>query len=338
MTQGENAVTLLDCTLRDSSYVVNFQFTALDTRNIFRGLEKAGLKMIEVGHGLGLGASSPRHGIAFESDTAYIESAVEVRDTAKIGAFFIPGIGTAEDLRDAHKAGLDFIRVGNNATEIEATERDIATAVELGLATHLNLMKTYAVAPAELARAAEMCRDWGLDSIYVVDSAGCMLPGQVAEYVRAIRDATGLTLGFHCHNNLGLANANCLAALEAGAVYVDGTLRGMGRSAGNAQTEVLSYLLKEAGYPIDIDTFLLFETAERFLTPLVPLPQGHAPLDVVIGMSRFHSGHLPRFKRVLDKYDVDLNRLIMSVSRIDCVDPPEELIESVARDLSRTDS
>lgn len=331
-------VTLVDCTLRDSSYVVNFQFTALDTRNIFRGLEKAGIDLIEVGHGLGLGASSPKNGIAFESDAEYIESAVEVRNTAKIGAFFIPGIGSGQDIVDAKKAGLDFVRVGNNATEIDATERDIATAVEQGLGTHLNLMKTYAVEPAELARATEQCRDWGLDSIYVVDSAGCMLPHQVAEYVRAIKDACGLPLGFHCHNNLGLANANCLAAIEAGAEYVDGTLRGMGRSAGNAQTEVLSFLLKEAGYEIGVDTFLLFETAERYLTPLVPLPQGHAPLDVVIGMSRFHSGYLPRFKRVLDKYDVDLNRLIMSVSSIDCVDPSEELIESVARDLSRTEA
>ena len=339
MTEKEKLpVTILDCTLRDSGYVINFQFTARDVRNICEGLDKAGVTMIEVGHGLGLGASSPRHGIAFETDAEYIETAVAARTNAKIGAFFIPGIGAKEDILAASKSGLDFIRIGTNATDIDLAQDYVAYAKEQGLVAHLNIMKAYAVEPVELSRNVAQCKEWGLDSIYIVDSAGCMLPGQVATYIQAIHDVSGTATGFHGHNNLDLANANCLAALNAGATLVDGTLRGMGRSTGNAQTEVLSHILEVAGYQTGLNIFTLFDTTERFLTPLMPFSQGQSSLDVIIGVSKFHSGFLPLFKRALAKNDVDLNRLIMLVSQIDCVNPSEELIETVAQDMRRTDA
>jgi 4-hydroxy-2-oxovalerate aldolase len=337
MAEGRTPVVLLDCTLRDGGYAVNFQFTARDVRQIGRGLARAGVRMIEIGHGLGLGASSPRHGVAFERDADYIAAAKEVAGPARIGAFFIPGVGKREDIAAGRAAGLDFLRIGANVTEIAGTRPFVAAAKEMGLEVHLNLMKTYAVDLPELARLVEGCSAWGVDAVYAVDSAGCMLPGQVAEAVTVLKEACGVAVGFHGHNNLDLANANCLAALAAGAVYVDATLRGMGRSSGNAQTEVLAHVLAEAGYDVAVDSFVLFETAERYLKPLMLAPQGQPPLDIVIGMSRFHSSHLPMFRRVLDKYDVDLYRLIMAVSRLDCVNPSEELVESVARDMSRTD-
>jgi len=209
-------------------------------------------------------------------------------------------------------------------------------AKNAGLMVCANLMKTYAVDAEECARVSCEIDLWGVyDALYVVDSAGCMMPEDVREYVDAMKQLCQCDIGFHGHNNLDLANANCLAALEAGAVYVDGSIRGMGRSAGNAQTEVLAFLLKKRGYQITVDPFILFEAGEKVILPLNVQAQGLPPLDIVIGMARFHTSHMPRFKRAAEENEIDLRRLILEVSSIDCVKPTDELIHSVARDLGR---
>ena len=95
--------------------------------------------------------------------------------------------------------------------------------------------------------------------------------------------------------------------------------------------------MNQAGYPINIDTFTLFEIIEKYIKQIMTFPKGSEIIDVVIGMSKFHSGYLPLFKRVIGKYDVNIYRLIQQVSEIDCMHPSEELITSVAKDLSRTD-
>lgn len=332
-------VKLLDCTLRDGGYANGFQFTARDTRLLTQGLAEAGIQWIEVGHGMGLGASCIKNGIAFEDDLTYIEAAKAAGGGAvRIGAFHIPALVGVDPLAPARAAGLDFVRIGSEIADFRATFPAIERARALGLEVHLNLMKTYAAPAEDVAALARDVAGLGLASLYVVDSAGCMLPDQVSAYVRAITDNSDVPAGFHGHNNLDIANANCLAALAAGATWIDATLRGMGRSSGNAQTEVLAALLPKAGYDVEVDPFVLFTLIERHLEPLMVARQGQPAIDVVIGMSRFHSGFLPRFRRVLDRYDVDLRRLIVEVSKVDCVNPSETLIETVARDLSRTDA
>ena len=330
-------VVLIDCTLRDSSYAIDFQFSSRDTKNIAIGLEKAGISMIEVGHGLGLGASSHQHGIALETDTEYLTAARAVLRKAKFGAFFIPGIGEKEDLANARAVGMDFVRIGADITGIDIAQKYVEFAKQLGFQVSLNPMKTYAVSPVDAGKLARRVRNWGMDVLAVVDSAGCMLPAAVAEYTTAYRESFSGQIGFHGHNNLGLAHANCLAAVEAGADVVDGTLRGMGRSAGNAQTEILAYVLDKAGYDVGVDPVGIFQTLTKYLEPIMLYDQGIPPMEVLFGMTQFHSSLMPRFKRALTKYDVDLKRLIMDVSRIDCVNPSDELIEQTARDLSRTD-
>lgn len=335
MSSKENNIKILDCTLRDGSYAINFQFTARDTMNICRGLERSGIDLIEVGHGLGIGASSPKNGIAFESDLEYISSARSVVSSAKIGAFYIPGIGSIDQLNDARNAGLNFIRIGVNVNDILSAINHIEAALSYDIDVHLNLMKSYALYPDELLEALSPLEQLGLSSVYIVDSAGCMLPRQVSKYISALND-NGWAAGFHGHNNLDLANANCLAALEAGAKYVDSSLCGMGRSAGNAQTEVISWLIKQEGYMINIDQFNLFDLIEETIKPLMIYPQGKSAIEIITGMSRFHSSYLPRFKKATNKYDVNIYRLIQNVSSIDCIDPSEELILSIAKDLNRT--
>ncbi len=327
---------ILDCTLRDGSYVTNFQFSKRDVTHIVAGLAKAGIDLIEVGHGLGLGASSPKLGISYEGDFEYIRVAKEAAPDAKIGSFFIPGIGCEEDIVNAKKSGLDFIRIGTNVDEITKAEKYIKIANKNDLEIHLNLMKTYAVDLSTLSKNTKAAQDWPLRSIYVVDSAGCMLPDNVSSYVSLLIEETPFQVGFHGHNNLGLANANCISAVNAGAVLVDGTLLGMGRSAGNAQLEIIAWLLEKSGHDCSIDYIELFNIAEKWVAPLMPKSQGLQPLDVTIGMSRFHTAFMPKIKRALDKYDVDLKKLIVEVSKRDFINPSQELIEEVAKDLSRS--
>lgn len=331
-------VVVLDATLRDSGYAIHFQFSARDTRNLCQGLEKAGVTMIEVGHGLGLGASSVKHGVALETDEDYLRAAAGALTKARFGAFFIPGIGSKDDLSAATLQGMHFVRIGYEVTEIDIARPYVDHAKALGLEVSLNPMKTYVVPAIEFGRIASRVEAWGaVDTLCVVDSAGSMLPHEVAEYTRIARDNCSLALGFHGHNNLGMANANCLAAVAEGATFVDGTLRGMGRSAGNAQTEILAYALQKAGYSTDVDPVTLFNVISTYLEPLMLQPQGVPPLEALYGMTQFHSSHLPRFRRALAKFDVDLKRLIMAVSEINCINPSDDLIESVARDLCRTD-
>jgi len=331
-------VVVLDATLRDSGYAIHFQFSARDTRNLCLGLEKAGVTMIEVGHGLGLGASSVKHGVALETDEDYLHAAAGALTKARFGAFFIPGIGTKDDLTAAARMGMQFVRVGYEVTEIDLARPYVDHAKNLGLDVSLNPMKSYAVTASEFGQIAERVEGWAsVDILCVVDSAGSMLPDEVGEYTQAAREHCSLALGFHGHNNLGMANANCLAAVREGASFVDGTLRGLGRSAGNAQTEILAYALNKAGYQTEIDPVTLFDVITNYLEPLMLQQQGIPPLEVLSGMTQFHSSHMPRFRRVLAKFDVNLKRLIMEVSKIDCINPSNDLIETVARDLSRTD-
>lgn len=339
MRVSKGKVAILDATLRDSGYAIHFQFSARDTRNLCQGLEKAGVTMIEVGHGLGLGASSVTNGVALETDEDYLGAAAAALTHARFGAFFIPGLGSKEDLAKAANLGMYFVRIGYEVTEIDVARPYVDFAKELGLEVWLNPMKSYAVSASEFGSIAFRAASWqSVDTLCLVDSAGCMLPDEVAAYVTSARQSCDLPLGFHGHNNLGMANANCLAAVGAGATCVDGTLRGMGRSAGNAQTEILAYALQQAGYETAVDPVALFHVVTSYLEPLMLQPQGIPPLEALYGMTRFHSSHLPRFRRALAKFDVDLKRLIMAVSKIDCISPSDELIESVARDLSRTDT
>ncbi|HYR58582.1 MAG TPA: hypothetical protein VEO95_08140, partial [Chthoniobacteraceae bacterium] len=222
-------IEILECTLRDGSYPISYQFTAEDTAVIAAGLEQAGFRRIEIGHGLGLGASLPHIGVAAATDEEYLAAAAGVLSKAKFGAFFIPGIGNESHLEMAAKAGMGFVRIGTEVTETERAEHFIKRAKDLGMEVSANPMKSYAVPLDEFVRRAVQLDQWGADCIAIVDSAGGMLPADVAECTRRLRENVGAAIGFHGHNNFQLAIANVLAAIEAGATIVDTSLRGLGR-------------------------------------------------------------------------------------------------------------
>jgi 4-hydroxy 2-oxovalerate aldolase len=339
---------VFECTLRDASYVVNFQYTAEHTRTIARALEDAGFEYIEVGHGLGLGASTPTIGIAAETDEAYLEAAASTLSRARWGTFFIPGIADRHHLDLAAGFGMHFVRIGTNITEFRKAQPHVDRAKELGMTVSVNLMKTYAVSASEFKQIVREIGAWGPDNIYVVDSAGCMLPEHVRDATRAILDETGAEAGIHTHHNLQLAVSNAMVALEEGARFVDGTLRGIGRSAGNAQTEVIVALLQQRGLVPHIDLMRTVALAENVFVPLMrdlvaripdtnpeEVHRGSNDVELVLGLSKCHSSFLPMFRRVANETGVNLLDLVTAVSARECVRPSPELCREEAERLAR---
>lgn len=329
------SVRLLETTLRDGSYAINFRFSASDTRVIAAGLEDAGLDIIEIGHGIGLGASETGHGEAVATDEEYLAAAADVLKRAHFGMFCIPGIARLDHVDLCARYGAQFIRIGTNVTEVEQSRPFIERAKKHGMYVSANFMKSYVLPPKEFAKAALLSRSYGSDVICLVDSAGGMLPSDITAYVNAMKEAGNIPIGFHGHNNLGLAVANSLLIAQLGAEVVDVSLQGIGRGAGNASTEMVVLLLRKAGFELDVDDLKLMDIAVEHIRPLLS-KMGADPLDLVSGYAMFHSSYMGTIARFADKYRVDPRLLIMKVCEVDKVNAPDELVEGCAKELAHT--
>jgi len=328
-----NKLDILECTLRDGSYVINYQFNAKDTAVIAAALEHVGFRYIEIGHGLGLNASKTK-GKAAVTDETYLKTAKEVLDKAKYGMFFIPGIGRKVDLDLAAKYDMDFVRVGTNVSQAEEAKEYIKYAKDLGMLVTSNLMKSYALSPEKFAQKTKLVEDYGADIIFLVDSAGGMLPKDVQAYIQAMKkEGVTARIGFHGHNNFSLALANTLTAIENGATIVDSSLMGIGRSAGNTATEVLVTVLKKIGYDLDIDIFKTMDIAKELIKPLMVVHEGTDAIAITSGYAEFHSSFLDSIYKASTKYSIDPRKLIISVCEKDKVNVPESLAEELARQL-----
>ncbi|HOY69131.1 MAG TPA: hypothetical protein PLP29_19835 [Candidatus Ozemobacteraceae bacterium] len=333
---ADATIELLECTIRDGNYAVDFKFTESDTAQTVRHLDALGFRWIEVGHGLGLGGKEAGKGDMPGTDLRMIRAARGAAKRARIGAFFIPGIGTKDQLRQAREAGLDFVRIGNNAETVELAFPLLEYARNLGLIPFLNMMKSYAISSAAFAGRVAEADVAGAGGVYCVDSAGCMTPDQVGEYVRCARERSSVPIGFHGHNNLMLAVANCLAAIDAGARFIDGTLFGLGRSAGNAPTEILVALLERMNRPCGVDLFALMNFAESAFGPILEQMRMHTMLAVAEGYGRFHSSFLPAVIAAARRHRADLRRLVAAMGIHDCSNLDAVELERFAAQLAGT--
>ena len=333
MSFSDGKPEILEVTLRDGSYVIDFQFTTQDTATIGSALEAVGFRWIELGHGLGLHASESGKGRAAARDEEYLETAAQTFRCARWGTFFIPGIGREEDLRLAAKYKMSFVRVGTNITEMDEARPSIELAKQLGMVVSWNAMKSYTVAPAEFGACAATAAAWGADIVCLVDSAGGMYPEDVSAYFRAAQQASDVALGFHGHDNLSLAIANALRAIECGVALVDTSLQGLGRSGGNASTEILVAILKQKGLLAEMDLNAVLDVGRGLIQPLVR-QRGLDPMTVTAGYAQFHSSHMAKVQHYADKYQLDVRDLIVRVCREDKVDAPDGLLDRLAHELA----
>lgn len=327
---------LLDTTLRDGSYVTNFQFSPKDTFILAAGLDEAGVQLIEVGHGLGLnagtreGMKSPCH------DEAYLEACQSAVRRNRWGMFFIPGIGRIEDIELAARYGMHFVRIGSNITMIEEAEPYIRKAKDLGMFVASNLMKTYAVSADEVGRKAAIVDSYGADIIFIVDSAGGMFPDDIDEYVRQIRLNTDISIGFHGHNNLGMAISNALRAVDLGCAVVDASIRGLGRSSGNTVMEIFLLALKRKGINLGIDITRILDLAENIVDPLLKNYRQVDSIGIISGYAQFHSSSIDKIMNYASRYNIDPRELIVRVSTIDRVNVSSELVESLSMEMANS--
>jgi 4-hydroxy-2-oxovalerate aldolase len=337
---GENRssharVQILECTLRDGSYAVDFKFTERDTATLAEVLGRLNFLWIEVGHGVGLGATRAGKGAMPASDERIIQAAKQAAPLAQIGCFFIPGIGSADDLKVARNSGLDFIRIGCNAREIDQAFPYVSLARDLGLKPFLNFMKTYSISADVFGQKAKEGAAAGADVIYCVDSAGSMFPEDVRRYISAASELCGCDLGFHGHSNLQFAVANSVEAVRCGANFIDTTLYGLGRSAGNVPTELAVAVFRNLGIETGVDLFEVMDVADEFIGPLMPQMQLYDMISVAMGTSRFHSSFLPKVADAARKYRVDPRRLVVAMGELDPVDVEDEMLNRVAASLPK---
>lgn len=327
-------IEILECTLRDGSYSIDFQFTPRDTAIIATALENVGFDLIEIGHGVGLNASATGRGMAAAADKDYMKAAADSLKRAQWGMFFIPGIARHEDLDMAADYGMGFVRVGTNANEVEQSEAFIAHAKRLGMNVSANLMKSYIYHPSELASKAKLSEEFGVDLVCLVDSAGTMLPDDVRHYILEMKAVLSVPIGLHCHDNLRLGIANCMAAIEAGVERIDSTLQGMGRGGGNPATEILLTVLKKKGLDMGIDVNHVMDISQRLIRPLLR-EKGVDAIDITSGYAGFHSSYLTTILKYADRFAIDPRNLIVEVCRENRVEASEDLVQEIAGRIHR---
>ena len=324
---------VMDCTLRDGSYAIDFQFTAIETENIARSLDDAGFPYIEVGHGVGLGASEQGKNIAAATDIEYMQAAAVAVRHGKWGMFCIPGIANLDHLRIAADNGINFVRIGTDVSKVDSSAPFIALAKKLKIEVYANFMKSYVLSPLEFAHLAARSAEFGAEIIYLVDSAGGMLPNEVRRYIQTSHELVpNLPLGFHGHNNLGLAVANSLVCAEEGVAIIDISLQGFGRSAGNTPSEQFLSVLVRSGYAVDIDPVKVMHLGETLIRPRIER-RGLCSLDMAAGLAQFHSSYMPAVLSAAKRHRIDPRLLIIELCRHDKVNAPKDLIDRIVTNL-----
>lgn len=327
---------ITDSSLRDGSHPMRHQFTVQQVRAVATALDQAGVPVIEVSHGDGLGGSSVQYGRSRTDEMKLIETAVTACARAKVAVLLLPGVGTKQELQEAAKRGASIVRIATQCTEADVSEQHFGLARELGLEAVGFLMMAHMRPPDELAGQAQLMESYGASCVYVVDSAGAMLPRDVSDRIKALRAATNCEVGFHAHNNLGLAIGNSLAAVEAGARQIDGCLRGLGAGAGNAPTELLATVFARGGFSGGPDAFGLCDAAERVLAPMMPyqpIPDRDA---IAIGFAGVYSTFLLHARVAAEQFGLDARDILVELGRRKAMAGQEDWILDVAQDLANS--
>ena len=330
-------VTLHDMCLRDGMHAKRHQIRIAQMIEIAVALDAAGLPLIEVTHGDGLGGASINYGFAAHSDEEYLRAVTAVVKRAKVSALLLPGIGTVDHLRLALDCGVSTIRVATHCTEADVAEQHIGLARELGLDTVGFLMMAHMTPPEQLLEQARKMESYGANCIYTTDSAGYMLPDDVTARIGALRDglAAETEVGFHGHHNLAMGVANSLAAIEAGAVRIDGSAAGLGAGAGNTPLEVFVAVLERLGVETGVDVFRLMDVAEDLVVPIMDQPIRVDRDSLVLGYAGVYSSFLLHAQRAAQRYGVPSAQILAELGRLKTVGGQEDMIEDVALNLAR---
>lgn len=335
MSKPGKDIKITEVCLRDGSHAVAHQFTEQQVRDVTRALDEAGMHYIEVSHGDGLGGSTIQYGRSLVDELKLIEAAVEEAKQSKIAVLLLPGIGTVHELKEASARGAKLVRVATHVTEADVSAQHINMARELGMEALGFLMMAHSAPVETLVEQAKLMESYGAQAVYVTDSAGALLPHEVRERVRALRTSLDIEVGFHGHNNLSVAVANTLAAIEEGATRIDGSVRCLGAGAGNTQTEVLLAVMDRMGYDVGIDLYKMMDLAEDVVGPIIPGSQEIKKGSLVLGYAGVYSSFLLHAERAGKKFGIDPRDILIELGKMKVVGGQEDMIIDVAANLSK---
>lgn len=330
-------IVLHDMSLRDGMHPKRHQITLDQMVSIARGLDDAGIPLIEVTHGDGLGGASVNYGFPAHSDEDYLKAVVPQLKQAKVSALLLPGIGTVDHLRMAHDLGVTTIRVATHCTEADVSEQHITLGRKLGMDTVGFLMMSHMNSPEGLVTQAKLMEGYGANCIYITDSAGHLLPGTVKDRLQAVRDALSpeTELGFHGHHNLAMGVANSIAAIEVGADRIDAAAAGLGAGAGNTPMEVLVAVLDLMGVETGVDVFKIQDVAEDLVVPIMDFPIRIDRDSLTLGYAGVYGSFLLFAKRAEKKFGIPAREILVEMGRRGMVGGQEDMIEDTALSLLR---
>jgi len=337
MTTLPKFVTVHDMTLRDGMHPKRHQVSLEQMRSIATGLDAAGVPLIEVTHGDGLGGSSVNYGFPAHSDEEYLSTVIPLLKRAKVSALLIPGIGTVDHLRMAHGLGVHTMRVATHCTEADVSEQHIALARKLEMDTVGFLMMAHMTEVGNLVKQAKLMESYGANCVYVTDSAGYLLPEDVSARVAAVRNALKpeTEVGFHGHHNLAMGVANSIAAIQAGASRIDAAAAGLGAGAGNTPLEVLVAVCDRMGIATGVDLWSIQDVAEDRVVPIMDFPIRIDRDALTLGYAGVYGSFLLFAKRAAVAYGVPARDILVELGRRGMVGGQEDMVEDAAITLAK---
>jgi 4-hydroxy 2-oxovalerate aldolase len=329
-------VRIIDTTLRDGSHAMSHRFTETQVRDTVRALDAAGLEWIEVSHGDGIGGSTFNYGFSGTDEMRLIAAASDEARNARIAVLLVPGIGTVEDLKRAHDAGAEMVRVATHCTEADVSIQHFAAARDLGMETVGFLMMAHRTSPEELAKQARIMVDAGCQCPYVTDSAGALLMHEAKARFEALVAEVGdeAWVGYHGHQNLSLGVANSVLAYEAGVRSIDGSLCALGAGSGNSPTEVLTSVFDRLDIDTGLDVSKAIDAAEDVVRPYLPRWPKMDRNAIVQGWAGVYSSFLLHAERAGARYKVPAHHILKRCGELGYVGGQEDMIIDVAIQLA----
>lgn len=334
---GPRDLRITDSTLRDGSHAMSHQFTEAQVRGVVSALDKAGVQVIEVSHGDGLGGSSFNYGFSLVDEFELIAAAVDEATRAKIAILMLPGLATVHHLKRAHASGASVARIATHCTEADVSIQHFGEARALGMETVGFLMLAHRTTPEILAKNARIMVDAGAQCVYVVDSAGALVLSDAQERVKAVvgeiyRDDA--QVGFHGHQNLSLGVANSVLAYQAGARQIDGALCALGAGAGNSPTEVLAATFQRMGIRTGVDLGEVLSAADDVVRPFIPRLPWMDRASITQGYAGVYSSFLLHAERAAERYGVPAHAILQKVGEAGYVGGQEDMIIDIALQLA----
>lgn len=338
MTRSDGLdVRITDTCLRDGSHAKRHAFTEEHVRSIVRALDDAGMPVVEVTHGDGLGGSSFNYGFSLTDERVLIAAAVEEARNTRIASLMLPGLGTKDDIKAIADLGVSIVRVATHCTEADISVQHFGLAREMGLETVGFLMMAHTVSPEMLAAQARIMADAGCQCVYVVDSAGALILEQVTERVSAVVAELGpdAETGFHGHENLSLSLANSVCAVRAGAVQIDGSTRRFGAGSGNTSCEAMAAVFEKLGIVTGLDVLKMIDVAEDVVRPAMDSECTLDRLALIMGYAGVYSSFLKHAYRAAERYGVSGASVLLECGRQELVGGQEDQIIQIAANLAR---